>query len=203
MSNGYANRFLFICVRRSRVLPFGGALDRAEVVSLGKRTQAVIKVARGVVSITMTPDARDAWTRVYPSLSEGQPGLLGAILARAEAQTVRLAMLYALLDGLAVIDTVHLQAAIAVWEYAEASARYIWGDALGDPIADEILRALRQRGEAGMTRTEIRDLFKRHRSATQLARALDVLTEHGKVRREERPDTGGRPAEAWVAVVGG
>ncbi len=202
MSNGYANRFLFVCVRRSRVLPFGGALDRAEVVSLATRTQAAIKSARGVASITMTPDGRDAWTRVYPSLSEGQPGLLGAILARAEAQTIRLAMLYALLDGQAVIENVHLQAAVAVWEYAEASARYIWGDALGDPVADEILRALRQQGEAGMTRTEIRDLFKRHRSSNQLGRALDVLTEQGKVKRAERPETGGRPAEAWVAIVG-
>jgi hypothetical protein len=202
MSNGYANRFLFVCVRRSRVLPFGGALNRAEVVSLGTQTQAAIKSARAAASITMTPDARDAWARLYPSLSEGQPGLLGAILARAEAQTVRLAMLYALLDGLAVIDTVHLQAALAVWEYAEASAQYIWGDALGDPIADEILRALRQRGVVGMTRTEIRDLFKRHRSANQLARALDVLAAHGKVRREVGPDTGGRPAEVWVAIIG-
>jgi hypothetical protein len=203
MSNGYANRFLFICVRRSLVLPFGGALGRADVHSLGMRTQVAIDSARRVTSVIMTPAARDGWVRVYPSLSEGQPGLLGAILARAEAQTIRLAMLYALLDGLAEIDTVHLQAAIAVWEYAEASARYVWGDALGDPIADEILLALRQQAERGMTRTEIRDLFNRHRSATQIGRALDMLTQHGKVRLAMRSDTGGRPAEAWVAIVGG
>ena len=32
--------------------------------------------------------------------------------------------------------------ALAVWEYAEHSARYIFGDALGDPLADEILAAI-------------------------------------------------------------
>ena len=31
---------------------------------------------------------------------------------------------------------------MAVWEYAEHSARYIFGDALGDPLADEILAAI-------------------------------------------------------------
>jgi hypothetical protein len=203
MSNGYANRFLFACVRRSLVLPFGGALGRAEVHELGTRTRLAIDSARAVTSVTMTPDAREAWVRVYPSLSEGQPGLLGAILARAEAQTIRLATLYTLLDGRAEIDTVHLLAAIAVWEYAEASTRYIWGDALGDPVADEILLALRRHGETGMTRTEIRDLFNRHRSTIQISRALDMLFEHGKARLAMRSDTGGRPAEAWVAVEGG
>jgi hypothetical protein len=203
MSNGYANRFLFTCVRRSRVLPFGGALDRTEVISLATRTQAAINSARGVTNITMTPEARDAWASVYSFLSEGQPGLLGAILARAEAQTIRLAELYALLDGLAVIDSIHLQAGVAVWEYADASARYIWGDALGDPVADEILRALRQRGEAGLTRTEIRDLFKRHRSGNQIGRALDLLAGLGRVSRIEPSETGGRPAETWVANLGG
>jgi 3-carboxy-cis,cis-muconate cycloisomerase len=33
----------------------------------------------------MTAAAREAWERVYPVLSAGQAGLLGAILARAEA----------------------------------------------------------------------------------------------------------------------
>ena len=54
----------------------------------------------------------------------------------------------------------HLRAALACWAYAERSARFIFGDTLGDPVADEILRALRQQ-PAGMTRNEIRDLFDR------------------------------------------
>ena len=34
--------------------------------------------------------ARKLWAQVYPTLSEGKPGLLGAITARAEAQVLRI-----------------------------------------------------------------------------------------------------------------
>jgi hypothetical protein len=126
--------------------------------------------------------------------------LLGAITGRAEAQVIRLALVYALLDGGPEITGEHLQAALALWEYAEASARYIWGDALGDPIADEIWRVLRQAGVGGKTRTELHHLFGRHRSANEIGRALARLATAGKAAAVLRSDTGGRPAEVWLAV---
>ena len=55
--------------------------------------------------------------------------MLGAILGRAEAQVLRLALIYALLDGSAFIDEPHMLAALACWDYAEASARFVFGDA--------------------------------------------------------------------------
>jgi hypothetical protein len=135
---------------------------------------------------------------VYPELSEGRPGLLGAVVSRAEAQTMRLAMLYALLDCSRVIEPVHLRAALALWEYAEASARYIFGDALGDPLADELLAALRGNPE-GLSRTDIRDQFSRHKRAGAIDAALGRLADLGLV--ECRPvDTGGRPAQRWYAT---
>jgi Protein of unknown function (DUF3987) len=161
MLNGYANRFLWLMVRRSHVLPFGGTLGADVLCALGERVATVLYTARRVSLVSMTEAARVAWVRVYRTLSEGQPGLLGAILARAEAQVVRLAMLYALLDVRPEIDIEHLYAALAVWEYAETSARYIWGDTLGDPIADEILRALRNvfQGLLGARECYFRDHF--------------------------------------------
>jgi hypothetical protein len=202
MLNGYANRFLWLLVRRGRVLPFGGALDEGVLRALGERVATAINAARRVSRVSMTKAAREDWVLVYPTLSEGRPGLLGAILARAEAQVVRLAMLYALLDGRPDIDIEHLRAALAVWEFVESSARYIWGDTLGDPIADESLRALRQAGDDGMSRTDIRDLFGRHRGADQIGRALGVLAERGLARRVMRSSTGGRPGEIWYATRG-
>ena len=200
MANGFANRFLWVMVRRTRVLPFGGALDDEAVQELGRRTRVALEAARGVERVTMTADAREDWKRVYPALSEGRPGLLSAITARAEAQTIRLALIYALLDGRLEIDAEHLRAAVALWEYAEASAVFIWSDALGDPVADEILRVLRLAGPGGKTRTEIRDVFGRHRSADDIGRALAALAVAGKARMAPRIDTGGRPAEIWIAT---
>ncbi len=89
-------------------------------------------------------------------------------------------------------------AALAVWEYCESSARFIFGNTLGDPVADEILRALR-RAPSGLTRTEIRDLFGRHKRKETIARALDTLVRRRLARCETEP-TGGRDAERFFAA---
>ena len=50
----------------------------------------------------------------------GHSGLYGAVTSRAEAQVVRLSLIYALLDCSPVIRQEHLLAALALWEYCEA-----------------------------------------------------------------------------------
>jgi hypothetical protein len=198
--NGFANRFLWWCVRRSKPLPEGGEFPAAAAAELSERLAAALKFARGVGLMHRDPAARAIWHGVYAELSEGRPGLMGAMVARAEAQVMRLAMIYALLDQCKVIDADHLLAALAVWDYCEASARFIFGGSLGDPMADELLKVLR-RSELGMTRTEIRDYFARNATAGKLARALEALAELGLARREMVP-TDGRPAERWFAESG-
>ena len=200
MASGLANRFLFACVKRSKYLPFGGSLDEASVDELASRVAQAIERAKNIGRVIMTQQAREDWARAYEALSAEQPGLLGAITARAEAQVIRVALVYALLDcpehGAAQISAEHLAAALGVWEYCEASAAHIFGDAIGDPIADEISAALRQAGGTGMTRTAIRDLFGRHRSTDRVGQALALLATRGRARMETRT-TSGRPSEVW------
>jgi hypothetical protein len=201
MANGFANRFLCALVERSKMLPFGGNLPDAEIQRLGSRLAGILEEVRSFGRISMTAAARKEWVVAYETLSGAQPGLLGAITARAEAQTVRLALTYALLDGSNEIDQPHLRAALAVWEYCEASAAHIFGNALGDPLADEILRALKQADAEGMNRTAIRDLFGRNRSADRIGAALALLMTKGRaiMQRVEAGGAGGRPAEVWFA----
>ncbi len=90
-------------------------------------------------------------------------------------------------------------AALAVWTYTESSARFIFGDSLGDPVADKIIVLLRGRTD-GMTRNDIVRCFSGHRGKDQLDRALDLLLRLGRVKRET-VETGGRPAETWFAVA--
>jgi len=201
-ANGFANRFLFPLVKRSKELPFGGELTDSQIQYLGERVRKMVGSAQAVGRVTLTDAARSEWARVYSALSADRPGLLGSITARSEAQAMRLAMIYALLDGEAQIDLHHLRAGLAVWEYCEASAAHIFGDSLGDPIADDILRSLRQAGAAGMTRTAIRDLFTRHQSADRIGAALALLAKQGRARGAIRT-TGGRPVEAWFASMEG
>jgi hypothetical protein len=110
-----------------------------------------------------------------------------------------LALIYALLDRASAIRADHLRAALAVWRYCEASARYVWRDDLGDPTADELLRALRAAGNDGMTRFDITNYFSRHKVAAELDRAIGVLAERGLIRSATQ-DTAGRPVTRYWAV---
>jgi hypothetical protein len=195
--NGYANRYLYLCVRRARELPHGGGSP--DVAPLIRRLTAAVDHGRQAGTLAMDADARRAWEEVYSDLSRERDGLLGAVTARAEAHAVRLATLYALLDCADAIRLEHLLAALAVWAYAERSAAYVWGDALGDPIADEILGALRRSPE-GMTRTEIRDLLGRNAARGRVTVALGALLRAGRARYERHP-THGRPVERWYAAT--
>jgi hypothetical protein len=140
------------------------------------------------------------WENVYPALSEGKPGLGGSLVARMEAQALRLASLYALLDLANVIRPEHLYAALALVDYCERSVRYVFGNSLGDPLADDILRAL-QGAPQGLTRTAISGLTGRNEDRHRLARALGLLLEARLARYvTEKTETKGRPGERWFAV---
>ena len=190
IASGFANQFIFVCVRRSQLLPFGGEPIDGEIMRLGQKLNNAVTFAKTVGRLFMTDSAKAIWKKAYPRLSNGGGGLSGAITARAAAQSMRLAMIYALLDHSRQIDEPHLKAGLAVWEYGEASAKYIFGDCLGDPVADQILTALRQAGDVGMTRTAISGIFGRNEVAGRISNALVLLLGKGKARM-------GNQSERW------
>jgi len=113
-ANGFANRFLWVCVRRSKVLPEGGQPPEAELHALTGRLRDILAFAETAGELSRDDDARALWAEVYPELSAGKLGLFGAVTARAEAQVLRLSALYALLDRSTLIRPAHLVAALAV-----------------------------------------------------------------------------------------
>jgi hypothetical protein len=202
MANGFANRILWTCTTRSKELPEGGSLTDTDINPLATRLQKAVAFAQNVREIKRDDGIRNMWAKTYHELTAGTPGLLGAVTSRAVPQTMRLACLYALLDQSAVVRAEHLLAAVALWEYSHASARFIFGDALGDPSADVILRGLRN-APNGLDRTSISSLFSRHASTDEISRALSVLQEHGLATVVSSSHDGvGRPSEVWFAVGG-
>jgi hypothetical protein len=199
-ANGFANRFLWVCAKRSKLLPEGGDLDGVDFAPITARLQTAVAFARSVQRMQRDEKARAIWRDVYGDLSEGKHGLLGAATSRADPQTVRLSCLYALLDCSDVVRAEHMSAALAVWQYCEASARFIFGDALGDATADEILRELRTHPE-GLARNDIREQFGRNKSSAEIGRALGVLQEYGLARVEREKGEQGRPTERWYALT--
>jgi DNA replicative helicase MCM subunit Mcm2 (Cdc46/Mcm family) len=149
--------------------------------------------------IVMDDDAKQAWTLIYSALSEGKPALVGSITARSEAQVIRLALVYAMIDGSSSIRVEHLHAAIAVWEYAEESANCVFGNNSGNAVGDEISRALRATDD-GLTRTQISQLFGKHKASIEISAALKELAAAGLIVQvvEKGP---GRTPERWKEYV--
>jgi 5S rRNA maturation endonuclease (ribonuclease M5) len=196
-ANGLGNRFVWICVKRARLLPRGSTPPNLN--PLVTRVHSALVFADALEKpLDFDEVAARIWERIYGPLSEGKPGLLGAIVARGEAHVVRLAEQYAVLDLSPVIRAPHLLAALAVWDFSEASARCIFGDALGDPDQDEVLTAVRGASN-GMTAGELRDHFQRHWSADRIRAATAALTEAGLI-SVETEKTGGRPATRFRAA---
>lgn len=197
-ANGFANRFIFLAARRSKFLPEGGHPDPAAIQELEKRLTDALAFAKDAGHITRNAQAAELWSQLYPKLSAGQDGMLGSVTGRAEAQVMRLASLYALLDQSMLIYPIHLRAATELWQYAYSSCTYLFGDSLGDLVADRILSALRQFPD-GLTKTEILNIFSRHESK-RVDRALAYLEEVGLI-RPIRETTGGRPSIRYVAIA--
>jgi hypothetical protein len=199
LANGLANRFLLICCRRTRLLPEGGATDPLAGTGLERLLAAAIAHARTAGRVTFDAPARELWHHAYLQLAHDQkPGIAGAICARAEAHTIRLALIYALADGERTINTEHLQAALALWDYAARSATWTLQGATGDPLAEQIHTQLATHPD-GLTRSQISDTLQHNQPATAIQRALDTLLLAGRARRTQIP-TAGRPAELWSAT---
>jgi hypothetical protein len=196
--NGFANRYLWVMVKRSKLLPDGGRLDTVDFAPLVRRLANAIDFARTVGQMNRDEEAGELWNEVYGHLSRDRVGLLGAVTSRAEAHTLRLSCLYALLDNSAVVRLPHLAAALEVWRYCEDSCKFIFGDSLGDVTADTIRTALRRR-PIGLTRTEISRLFDGHKSADQVTRALELLQSQNMAESRSSPTKKGRPEERWFA----
>lgn len=194
-AGGFTNRFLWLCVERSKKLPRGGKWNEVNVAPLVSQLTSALEFARGVGPITWGESGGEMWDVVYDDLSEGEAGMVGAATSRAEAQTLRLAALYAVMDESPTIEREHLEAGLALWEYAESSARYIFGTATGDPVVDRIMEALRETPK-GLTRNQINELFGGHQKSERTRNALSELEAAGLIRSEKEP-TKGRPVERW------
>jgi hypothetical protein len=198
--NGFANRFLWICARRSKYLPNGGQFQESELEPFMLRVMDAVDFSRNVEELHRDEKAGELWNEVYRKLSDGKPGLLGSVIARSEAQTMRLACLYALLDLSPIIKVEHLQAALALWSYSEQSAQFIFGASTGNNVAETIRRALDDDPE-GLSRTEISSgLFKRNTKSQTIARELNQLAKSGFIFESKTTGDSGRSTERWFST---
>jgi len=91
-------------------LPTRTAPARCPCPLAGTGLLAALATARIAGRLRFSAAARQAWRDLNPALSEAAPGPAGALVARAKAHTVRLALLYALTEGARAIGVACLAA---------------------------------------------------------------------------------------------
>jgi hypothetical protein len=200
IANGFANRFVFVAARRSKLLPRGGSIPLERIGQLAGLLASALTQARLLTEVDMSDGAWALWEQEYERLTTRPPTLSGAVTGRAAPIVRRLALVYALLDERSQVEEEHLRAALELWRYAEESAGYVFGDRLGDQLADRCLTVLREAGADGVTRTDLREAVGHRVRAEQIIDALALLEGASLARRVEQP-TGGRRAERWYAIV--
>lgn len=153
--SGFGNRFLWFFLPDSLIdLPFGAELPKAEI----QRYRTALKLydlsdVAGVTSgfgpeFTLTDDARELWSEVYGSLKRDKGvGLVEGLISRAESQTLRLALNYALASGAhGVVGVEPLNAALALWDYAKASVEHLFAGAAMDERVDALRAEILEQG---------------------------------------------------------
>ncbi len=193
MSNGFANRFLWILSRRQRLMPLPSPMPDSELYPIRETVTQRINEARSLSEIRFSHDASELWAEAYPVLTMDYAGVTGSIVNRLEAHTVRLSLMYALAAGHREIKIDDLRAALSLVDYARRSAFKIFGGAIGDRKKQRILEALQKAEGKQMTLSDIRDIvFSRHIQSEELHRIVQELKESSLV-DIDKISTGGAP----------
>lgn len=189
-ANGFGNRFMWLAVRRTRLVPFPES-PRELVLPFVDRLHHAIQEAQTPGDLHWSPAAAERWETLYAeSAVRRRPGILGSLMARSEAQITRLALLYALLDKASEVGAQHLAAAEAMWGYAERSVLHIFGSSTGNRHADALREYLRE----GPVEWESAKKALGLRTAADLQEAVDVLLEIALIEVLTIPrEGGGRP----------
>ena len=198
ISNGLANRHVFVFVQRTKVLPSPPPLDEVALGLVASDLRDAMLQARTRGHVAMSPAAEHMWRGIYDNTERAEAvGILGQLTARASAHILRLALIYALGDTADRIEPDHLKAAHALWRYSEASVLHIFGRRLNDAAAQKILDELHRVGDRGLTAAQQYRLFDNNISAERREKAVQLLEAAGLAHQVKVPagDAGrGRPA---------
>ena len=203
-SNGFSNRFLFALVQQSKFLPSGKGTPSQILEPYFVRFSRTLERARTREELFRDAETEQLWASVYRSLAEIPQGLTGAILARGAAQVLRLSLIYSLMDEReserteAAIRAPHLMAALALWDFCRSSVLRIFGDCVGDPIADRLLKVIKARPQ---TDTDLYEVLGKHEGdRNRKGLALDLLQRLDRVHRSSIP-TAGRPSRSGTLAL--
>lgn len=197
--NGLANRFLWVCSRRTGLVADPKRADASDVQKIASKITTAIKTAKRNQPLSKDADAQKRWPEIYKSVSIDEVGRAAHFTARGEAHLLRMALIFALLECRGSIQQKDLESAYKLWRYCDGSVRHIFCSAEGiegDPDAQKILDELKKQGE--MTQTQMHALFSRKKAKEELNSLLSQLEAVNRIYQDRRKVEGAtKPVRIW------
>jgi hypothetical protein len=171
-NNGSANRWAFMFVERTRVIPeanvrFDWSKERQQLMK-------AIKFGKSRRRMFRTEAARVLWARRYKALTAGGDDSIASMTSRAPAHVARWSMIFALLDCSTHIESKHLRAALALWDYSKRSVLHIFNTFQPSKEQSKIIDYLKTSG--GATVCDIRQfVFSRNKKVKEIEAILATL----------------------------
>ncbi|MEW6473028.1 MAG: bifunctional DNA primase/polymerase [Actinomycetota bacterium] len=190
IANGFANRFLFFLVRRSKNLHVGGHPDPDALAELARKLSALYQAALRTGQVGYDHFGDRAWKKSYDRMMDSPTtGPLDALTARTSIHAQRLQLLYATLNGSEAIGAQEVESSLAVVRYAYLSARRLLNakGSTGNRDADALLELLHREGILS-----VRDAMQKlgWTSGAKMSRARGFLERNRLIKTE--PGRGGK-----------
>jgi hypothetical protein len=211
MHNGFLNRFLLVGVKRTRYLPCGADYVKVCRDYADRLREAVERAAALQEPMGVAKEAAAFWDAEYRRLEAERPAHYGKATARLSVHALKVALLFAALDGENAIDLRHLRAALSLIAHADRTAFELFGSAAAVALGEEpsharLLSYARTRSD-GITKTDAHRLFSNKRKASEIDADFALLTESGFGRwdgtrwfaRKSESDMGGGVAQQNTA----
>lgn len=193
---GFANRFLFFVVRRSKMLPIQTlpASDKMQVLA-GKLRRS-LEEARKISQVILAESAVDEWIAIYTKLDKESTDdslSVAPFLSRGAPQILRMSMILALIDGKREITVEHLRTAQGFWNYSRKSVEFMLETGLKGGLTNDQqqLFDLLEREDQPMSVTDCRTAL--NWNGTRLAVVKGQLLKLRMIHETVQGGTGGRP----------
>jgi Protein of unknown function (DUF3987) len=191
LTNGLANRILWVYAAKSKEIR--RQLKREQEEQRDQKLRPLLERLEHVVlramdyedrnggEVRLNDEADEYWdTEVYnrltPPLGTAPPSMVSE---RGMMWVMRIALVLALCEDVRVITRAHLDAALAMWDYAEATAIFQFPTIIGTKSVDDISAELRGAGKKGLTRTEIRKRVGSRASSSDIEQGLKDMEKLG------------------------
>lgn len=198
--NGFANRFTWALVHRSKILSNPPKVNKDKLSELACKVREAVDFARSQTALKLTDEAEKVWDTIYRKIHQDQPDThTSGLKGRFDVLTLRLALNFALLDQCNNVEVRHLEAAYELIGISEHCIENIFAknNTNTDKTNSKILKGLSERSDWVSQSSIMTQFFSNNIKSEALIQCLGVLESNGLIERKVTEGEGSKPVTLW------